>query len=255
MMRQWRAAHYADTSYSQDEAATHFLQKYAVVEGHEDILDVGCGDGHLSAKLAQSTSGKVKAIDPSDNMIKYAQAHHHVPGKCEFSVGDALIHAEEAYDLITSFSALHWLAEHDEMLRRFHAALKPGGKVAFLIWPRGDFAWAPIEYLCKQTMWAPYFTDFDDGFYRFARTGYALLLKHSPFSSYEVGESTFYYTHSCGEDYVERVSSFLPHFDRIPDEKLPLFNEQLAQLAEEVLFKTDDCFMFPANNIEVIAHK
>src|SRR5437764_3881206 len=70
----WNAADYAKNSSEQQRWARELIGKLAL-RGDERILDVGCGDGKVTAELAASVPrGSVVGVDSSPEMIGFARA-------------------------------------------------------------------------------------------------------------------------------------------------------------------------------------
>ena len=103
----------------------------------ERILDLGCGTGHLSARIATS-GADVVGIDSSTEMI--AQARDRYPDP-EFIHADARTVAfEEPFDAVFSNAALHWIPEQDAVLESVAAALVPGGRFVAELGGAGNVA-------------------------------------------------------------------------------------------------------------------
>lgn len=91
----------------------------------ETILDLGCGTGHLTAKIA-SAGATVWGIDADINMIQQAREHH---PHLRFEVADARnFEVEETVDAVFSNAVLHWIQEPDLAIASIHRALKSGGR-------------------------------------------------------------------------------------------------------------------------------
>lgn len=91
----------------------------------ERILDLGCGTGHLAAKIAES-GAQVTGIDSSPEMIREAQENY--PAS-EFHIADARDFSfEEPFDAVFSNAALHWIKEAERVVKCIGKALKPGGR-------------------------------------------------------------------------------------------------------------------------------
>src|ERR1041385_2376958 len=68
----WSAADYAANSVVQQTWAREVISKLKL-RGVERILDVGCGDGKVTAELARAVSkGSAVGIDASPQMIEFA---------------------------------------------------------------------------------------------------------------------------------------------------------------------------------------
>ena len=69
----WNAADYAANSIVQQTWARELIAKLKL-RGDEHILDVGCGDGKITAELARAVPrGAVVGIDASEEMIAFAR--------------------------------------------------------------------------------------------------------------------------------------------------------------------------------------
>jgi len=93
----------------------------------EQILDLGCGTGELTAQLAEA-GALVTGADASAEMITKAKMSFPA---IDFRVMDArALTLPEPVDAIFTNAALHWIAEADQptVLANVFAALKPGGR-------------------------------------------------------------------------------------------------------------------------------
>ena len=63
---------YAQASTHQKEWGTRLIEELEL-QGHESVLDLGCGDGTLTAQIAELLpTGRVTGIDSSQGMIDTA---------------------------------------------------------------------------------------------------------------------------------------------------------------------------------------
>ena len=69
----WNAADYAANSAAQQIWARELIVQLHL-RGNERILDVGCGDGKVTAELARAVpKGSVAGIDASPEMVRFAR--------------------------------------------------------------------------------------------------------------------------------------------------------------------------------------
>jgi SAM-dependent methyltransferase len=91
----------------------------------ERILDIGCGEGTLTKRIAERGS-TVLGIDNSPDMVAAARAN---------GVDAILLAAEDMqffneFDAAFSNATLHWVLEKEQAARAIFRALKPGGRFA-----------------------------------------------------------------------------------------------------------------------------
>lgn len=132
--KEWDGAGYAHYSAPQKKTGFGVVSRLDCKEAAA-ILDVGCGDGGITALIAKRfTSATVTGIDLSSSMIDYAKTAHKEIDNLSFAEGDVTkLEDIESYDLIVSFAALHWVKEQEEALSRMARALKPEGKILIQI--------------------------------------------------------------------------------------------------------------------------
>jgi trans-aconitate methyltransferase len=122
------ASRYEERSVVQKDAGERLLGMLAL-EGTEDVLDVGCGTGHLAALLRTRTAGRIVGVDPSSEMIAVARARAQRDARFDVKAAEEL-EAVAAFDAVTSNSALQWFRDPAGALRRMARALRPGGRLA-----------------------------------------------------------------------------------------------------------------------------
>src|SRR6266851_4421151 len=88
----------------------------------ERILDLGCGDGALTEKIAAVAT--VVAVDASADQIKAARAR----GLDARVMDGSALAFEIEFDAVFSNAALHWMRDPDAVIAGVWRALKPGGR-------------------------------------------------------------------------------------------------------------------------------
>jgi trans-aconitate methyltransferase len=183
-MTEWCASDYSRQSSLQQAMAEEQLG-LLTLKGNERILDIGCGDGKITAEIATRVpGGSVLGVDPSADMIKFASSHFTVGHRpnLHFEVADVRhLPYRQEFDLAVSFNALHWVPEQGQALASIRAVLKPDGRVMLRLVPRGDreSLEAVIEDVRKRPRWAHYFTGFSAPFVHFTQTEYRDLAERS----------------------------------------------------------------------------
>lgn len=91
----------------------------------EQILDLGCGTGQLTSKIAER-GADVIGLDSSPEMI--GQARQNFP-KLRFVLGDAgNMQFDQVFDAVFSNAALHWMLDAAAVASGVARALKPNGR-------------------------------------------------------------------------------------------------------------------------------
>jgi trans-aconitate methyltransferase len=103
----------------------------------ERILDIGCGTGHLTAKIAE-VGAQCIGLDSSAEMVARARADYPA---IEFLLADASDFAlPSPVDAIFSNAALHWVARAEQAVICMSRALKPGGRFVVEFGGKGNIA-------------------------------------------------------------------------------------------------------------------
>jgi trans-aconitate 2-methyltransferase len=92
------------------------------------VVDLGCGTGELTRRLADTLhDSDVLGLDSSPQMLERTKEYER-PG-LRFELGDLAELADE-WDLIISNAALQWSENHKELIPRLFNCLNPGGQMA-----------------------------------------------------------------------------------------------------------------------------
>ncbi len=106
-------------------------------ERGERILDLGCGTGHLTARISDSGANTV-GLDASKAMISNARDSY---PECEFVREDARDFSfDEPFDAVFSNAVLHWIPDQDAVLESVADALGPGGRFVAELGGAGNVA-------------------------------------------------------------------------------------------------------------------
>jgi trans-aconitate methyltransferase len=112
----------------------------------ERILDLGCGDGFLTRRIAES-GATVVGVDSSPHMVAAAKEHG-ADARC---VNAESLPFEREFDAVFSNAALHWMSDLDAVLRGVRRALKPGGRFVAECGGHGNIAAIRVALLAVLT--------------------------------------------------------------------------------------------------------
>ncbi len=185
-MTEWDAAEYSRRSSLQEAMAQEVIALLDLKNAGR-ILDVGCGDGKITAQIAsRCPQGSVVGIDPSREMIGFAESHFGpatLPN-LRFEVADArCLPFQNEFDLVVSFNALHWIPEQDAALSSIHSALISGGRAQLRLVGAG--ARQSLENVVEETRqtskWSAYFRGFHDPYLHLTSDEYAAMAERDGF--------------------------------------------------------------------------
>jgi SAM-dependent methyltransferase len=118
----WQAESYDTHARFVSDLGAEVLAWLAPREG-ERILDLGCGDGALTEKIA-AAGASVVGVDTSESFLAAATARGLDARRMD---GEALDFNDE-FDAVFSNAALHWMTRAEKVIAGVHRALKPRGR-------------------------------------------------------------------------------------------------------------------------------
>lgn len=153
---------YNKNSSLQWQWAINSLENYKFL-GTEKVLDVGCGDGKITALITKQASC-VTGIDISRSMIDFALTHYpkkNYPNLTFMQKDIEQIDFNNQFDLVISFCTLHWLRDQTKALDNIYKALVSSGKVLIVLPAKSNTNISILsEKLVKKTRWCEHFKDF-----------------------------------------------------------------------------------------------
>ena len=121
--QEWNSARYAENARFVSDLGEAVLELLAPRPG-ERILDLGCGDGHLTEKIVLR-GAQVVGVDSSPDMVQAAQRRG-IDARFVDAYG---LDFDSEFDAVFSNAALHWMKrDPHNVIRRIRRALKPEGR-------------------------------------------------------------------------------------------------------------------------------
>lgn len=234
-MHRWDPEKYAKSSSSQKGWAQELLSKIPI-RGNEKILDIGFGDGKITAQIASLLpEGSVVGIDNSWDMVKFAQDKHPPPTwpNLSFRYGDAAdLKCENEFDLIVSFACLHWVLDHQPVLDGIRRCLKPGGKTFLQFGGKGNAIeiLEIAERVIHEKKWSKYFEGFAFPYGFFGPDQYQLWLDLSCLKTIRlelVPKDMAQPDQEGLESWI--ATTWLPYTERVPDDLRQEFIHKIAE--------------------------
>lgn len=133
-------------AYGQNGAFVHGLAggvlEWLAAGPGERVLDLGCGDGQLTQRIAGS-GARVQGVDASPEMVAAACARGVA---AEVAKAEALSFADATFDAVFSNAALHWVRDQDAMLAQVRRVLRPGGRFVAEMGGHGNIAAIQVAF-------------------------------------------------------------------------------------------------------------
>jgi trans-aconitate methyltransferase len=259
-MYKWNAEDYKDNSPNQKKWALELLSK-ARIKGNESVLDIGCGDGEITALIAGKVSrGRVVGIDSSAEMIELARQRF--PSKAHPNLSFILKDAREIgfdceFNLIFSNACLHWVTDHFPVLHKIRQSLKPSGGILFQMGGKGnaEHIIEVMEHVIEQIEWRAFFKDFAFPYGFCSPDEYKEWLTKLGFTSIRAELVTKDMLHENEDKLAAWIrTTWLPYTQRIPE---PLCEDFIRQVVKIHMRKypadKDGCIHLEMKRLEVQA--
>ena len=95
-----------------------------------NVIDLGCGTGELTRKLADYLPGStVLGIDSSQEMLNDSTAFANENVRFECKSIEKQVTLEEKWDMVFSNAAIQWVEDHKNLLPKLISTIKPGGQL------------------------------------------------------------------------------------------------------------------------------
>lgn len=181
---------YHGNSSLQWRIATEIIDSIPLKES-ERILDIGCGDGKITALLAGKIArGSVLGIDISQSMIEFASFRYpqtNYPNLAFQQQDAAELFFENQFDRVVSFSTLHWVLDQEKALNAIYRALVLGGTVCIHTYGKSPMNVTTVGDLLVHTeKWAPHFPSYSKQRVFFTELEYHVLLEQAGFQQVQV---------------------------------------------------------------------
>ena len=221
----WNAEDYEKHSLAQQKWARELIEKLSL-KGTEDILDLGCGDGKITAEMANSVcDGSVVGVDYSSSMIALATKRYpsSAYSNLSFKVMDASnLSFEACFDVVFSNAALHWVKNHKPVVDGLFKSLKPGGKILLQMGGKGNAGdiLSVLAEIQTYPQWQSYFRNFEFPYGFLGIQEYETLLLESGFkvNRVELIPKDMEHAGKAGlEGWIR--TTWLPYTERVPEEQ------------------------------------
>ncbi len=225
----WDAVDYAKSSAGQLVWARELIDKLCL-QGHERGLDIGCGDGKVTAEIASKLSGgSALGVDNSPEMVALAQSRYPSGRQANlaFQLADAStlpFHSE--FDVVFSNATLHWVLDHQPVLRGIARSLKPCGKLLLQMGGKGNAAKVveAMDEVRDRSRWCGYFEGFQFPYGFYGAGEYCQWLGEAGLTCGRVELIPKDLVHPSREAFAGWLrTTWLPYTQRVPQEDRQTF--------------------------------
>jgi trans-aconitate methyltransferase len=230
----WNAIDYAKNSQNQYQWAKELIPKLKL-KGNEALLDIGCGDGKITAELSRCLpNGKAVGIDSSVQMITLAKTSF--PKKdypnLAFQLMDARkIIFQSEFDMIFSNAALHWIVDQKTVLASVQRSLKSSSRLLFQMAGKGNAqaVLGILDDLLFDEPWKAFFEGFRFPYAFLSPEEYRELLVEAGLKPLRVELFPKEMKLVGSEGLAGWIrTTWLPYTERLPIEKRDLFVKEIV---------------------------
>ncbi len=218
------------------------------LRGPEHVLDLGCGEGTLTAQIADLVpTGEVVGIDASQGMIE--TANQKIRANLRFILMDInqLDFADRQFDVVISNATLHWIKDHQRLLQNVRRVLRPGGQVRFNFAGDGNCSafFTVIREAMAHEKFRSFFAGFEWPWYMPRPDEYQSLVEASVLNDVRVwGENTdrYFPDENAMIAWVDQPS-LVPFLVHVADQAKDVFREFVVRrMIEETKQADGRCF-------------
>ncbi|MFH1845422.1 MAG: NAD(+) diphosphatase [bacterium] len=219
----WDARDYQHSSAVQQQWALDLLDVLKL-QSDERLLDLGCGDGKVTAEIAgRLTAGSVVGIDSSAAMVELASRTFPATTypNLSFQLADAAaLPFTNEFDVVFSSATLHWVADHQRVLAGIRNSLRPGGRLLLQMGGAGNAEkiFAVVSELSAEPSWRSYFADFTFPYAFHGPADYAVWLPEAGLAPQRLELIPKDMVHSDRDALAGWIrTTWLPYTQRLPE--------------------------------------
>jgi trans-aconitate 2-methyltransferase len=233
----WNPEDYAQHSDAQLKWARE-LRSQLNLQSNESVLDVGCGDGKITADFAATliSQGRVVGVDSSPEMVAYATRTY--PASQYPNLSFACIDARcldfaNQFDLVFSNATLHWVNDHQAFLQGASQALRERGRLIISCGGQGNAA-DVLQVFAEMTAsldWNAHFDRFENPYFFYGEQEYKLWLQQAGFQVRRLELVPKDMTHLGQSGLAGWIrTTWMPFTNRVPEPDRDRFIRQFVNL-------------------------
>ncbi len=231
-MSDWNSNQYMKFREERTQPSTDLINRLSRHKPQK-ILDLGCGPGNSTRKLAEKfPAADILGIDSSEDMLKKARRDHpDLSFKC-LRVPDEICNLKD-FDLIFSNACIHWIPNHKALIPALFDKLSQRGTLAVQI---PYIQKAPFYRLLNELVGTCEWKNLSviHNFYNLYPEEYYDILSELS-SDFNIWETTYYHTVNSNNDVIEwyKGSGLRPYLDMLSENEKPRFLADLSEIISE----------------------
>jgi len=230
--------------------------------GAKSILDIGCGDGKVTAFIAKLyPQCTVVGSDVSQEMIAFAMQHY-PPSQypnLSFIKKDARdLGFVDHFDRVISFNCLHWINDQKLALKSIYGSLKSGGKAFIIVTPKDSQDPLPISCgaVIKTIKWLPSFITFNSPHSMHIQDEYRQMLLNVGFLIDKIGQRELFIKYNNRAEAEVFIRSILTPLYHLPEHKRADFlNDLFGELAKQGVVSSNGSIVLRVSQLDLVITK
>lgn len=233
IMSDWNSNQYMKFGEERTQPSADLISRLDSISPNR-ILDLGCGPGNSTKKLAERFGeAEILGIDYSEDMLEKARATYPELKFEKSSVPDDLDKLGGKFDLVFSNACIHWIPDHRKLIPAFFDELSEGGTLAVQIPYIQEAPFYRLLNLLVDTREWKKLSVIHNFHNLFPEEYYDILSGLS--RNFNIWETTYYHTVSSHDGVIEwyKGSGLRPYLDMLNDEEKPRFLADLSEIISE----------------------
>ena len=195
--------------------------------GDEHVLDIGCGDGRLTAEIAHRLpNGSVHGIDISASMINEAKSCFGEIKNLSFQQADIVTwSSEKKCNVVVSFATFHWIKDQLQALQNIHHVLTAGGSLIIIMDAGGSRS---INDVLTSEKWKPLIPPRNETYFPQSANAMTTMLKKCGFAAISTRIENNVRVFANADEFFNWTMNWLP-------QTTGLSREKVAELAQDIV--------------------
>lgn len=200
----------------------------------DQILDIGCGDGRITAELALlANKASVMGTDISQQMVDHANKTYKKCENLSFIRMDASRNIFfNQFNVVTSFNCLHWVKDQKIALQGIAASAVEGARIVLLLSHKKSIYHHALDVICENVKWSSYFKDYETPRLFFSPDIYRNFLEEIGLNVIMFGEEEMTHIYESAEQLKSFFNASMAQLKQIPPH---LQDEFLDDLTDELI--------------------